>query len=76
MNFKRPYWLLMFISLGCLVFGFADWMLVTPDFKGAPDWQTWVFIGGIYLAMFGVIGFFTSLLWMVVAGFRSVHAKH
>jgi hypothetical protein len=80
MNFKRPYWLLMFISLGCLVLGFADWMLVTPDFKGAPDWRLWVFIGGELVFLFGLIGFVTSLLWMmfaaIISGVRSPHPKH
>jgi hypothetical protein len=80
MNFKRPYWLLMFISLGCLVLGFADWMLVTPDFKGAPDWRLWTFIVGEFVFLFGLIGFVASLVWMmfaaIISGVRSPHPKH
>jgi hypothetical protein len=71
MNLKRPYWLVMFISLGCLVLGFADWMLVTPDFKGEPDLRLWIFCASYFLAALGVIGFLSSLVWMLVSGVRS-----
>jgi hypothetical protein len=76
MNFKRPYWLLLYISLGCLVLGFADWMLVTPDFKGEADWRLWVFIAAYFLVLFGIVAFISSLLWMIVAAVRSPHPKH
>jgi hypothetical protein len=80
MNFKRPYWLLLFISLGCLTLGFADWMLVTPDFMAEPDLRFWIFISGEFLGLFGAVGFVASLLWMIVAGIisgaRSRHPFH
>ncbi|HVM50091.1 MAG TPA: hypothetical protein VMU04_18830 [Candidatus Acidoferrum sp.] len=75
MSFTRPYWFLMFISLGCLVLGFADWMLVTPDFKGEPDLRLWVFAASYVLAGFGVVGFISSLIWMLVSGVGSRQAK-
>jgi hypothetical protein len=50
----------MFISLGFVVLGYADWMLVTPDFKGAPDFRFWIFLASYLLAAFGVIGFISS----------------
>ena len=60
----------MFISLGCLVVGFADWMLVTPDFKAEPDFRFWIFVAAYFLVAFGVIGFISSVLWMIVSGVR------
>jgi hypothetical protein len=76
MSFKRPYWVLMFISLGCLVLGFADWTLVTPNLKGEPDLRLWIFGASYFLAAFGLIGFLSSLVWMLVSGVRSPQAKH
>jgi uncharacterized membrane protein YedE/YeeE len=76
MTFKRPYWLLLYISLGCLALGFADWMLVTPDFKAEPDLRLWIFGASYFLVAFGIIGFVTSLLWMFFAAVRSSHAQH
>ena len=76
MKFRRPYWLLLYISLGCLALGFADWMLVTPDFKGEPDLRWWIFGAAYLLVAVGIIGLVTSLLWMFFTGVRSSHAKH
>jgi hypothetical protein len=78
MNFKRPYWLLLFISLGCLVLGYADWMLFAPaDTKSTPSWM---FIAAYFLTPFGAIGFLSSLLWMIfegiISGVRRHHPKH
>ena len=71
MNLKRPYWLLMVVSLGCLMLGYSDWMLFAPhDTKSEPDVRFWIFTAAYFLAPFGVIGFFSSLLWMLVSGFR------
>jgi hypothetical protein len=71
MSFKRPYWLLMFISLGCLVAGYADWMILAPHTtKSEPDLWFWIFAASYFVTPFGVIGFFSSLLWMLVSGFR------
>jgi hypothetical protein len=71
MSFRRPYWLLLYSSLGCLALGFAVWMLVTPDFKGPPDLRLWFLAGGELLGLIGAIGFLGSLLWMIVAGISS-----
>jgi hypothetical protein len=77
MNFKRPYWLLLYIALGCLVFGFAIVMLVTPDFKSAPDWRLWTFISGAISIWFGAFAFVGSLIWMTIAGIiSSIHSHH
>ena len=71
MNFKRPYWLLMFISLGCLVLGYAGWMIFAPpDTKSEPDLRFWIFVAAYFVVAFGVVGFFSSLLWMFASGFR------
>jgi hypothetical protein len=64
------------MSLGCLALGFADWMLVTPDFKAEPDLRWWIFGAAYFLVAFGFVGIVTSLLWMFVMGVRSLHAKH
>ena len=70
MNFRHPYWRLLFISFGCLVLGFAVWMIVTPDFKAEPDWRLWVWGIAYFLIPLGAIGFISSLIWMLGAGFR------
>jgi uncharacterized membrane protein YedE/YeeE len=59
-----------------LALGFADWMLVTPDFKAEPDLRLWIFGASYFLVAFGIIGIVTSLLWMFFTAVRSSHAKH
>jgi hypothetical protein len=77
MNFKRPYWLLLFISLGCLVLGFAGWMFATPDYKGVPDLQWLIVDVAILLMVFGAAAFVVSLIWMTVASIlSSIHPHH
>jgi hypothetical protein len=76
MNFKHPNWRLMCISLGCLVLGFADWMMVTPDFKAEPDWRLWVFCLSYILMLFGAIACVVSLFWMIFASFTSGTRSH
>lgn len=70
MNFKRPYLRLMFISLGCLVLGSTVWLLVTPDVKAAADWRLWVWGIACFLIPLSLIGFISSLIWMIGSGFR------
>jgi hypothetical protein len=58
----------MFISLACLILGYADWMIFAPhDTKSTPSV---IFMAAYFVVPFGVIGFFSSLLWMLVSGFR------
>jgi hypothetical protein len=77
MNFKRPYWLFLFISLGCLLVGFAGWMFAAPDYKGVPDLQWLIVDVAILLMVFGAAAFVVSLIWMTVASIiSSVHSHH
>jgi hypothetical protein len=72
MTFKRPYWKLLFISLGCLVMGFIGWMLGPLDLKGGEmGLRFWIFTAGGILIFFGAIGFVVSLLWFLFSGFDS-----
>ena len=71
MKFKRPYWLLLFISLGCLVLGFTAFMLGTPDVKSEEGLRFWTSIVGEILILLGAVGFVGSLLWMFFSGFDS-----
>lgn len=66
----------MFASLGSLVLGFAGWMLVTPDLKAEPDLRLWIFGAAYFLVALGIIGFLTSLLWMIFVGVRSPRPRH
>jgi len=64
MNFKRSYWLLLFISLGCLVLGYTAWMLFAPP--DTFDTPSWIFIAAYFLIPLGAIGFASSLLWIIL----------
>jgi hypothetical protein len=73
MNFKRPYWVLFFISIGCVVSGYASMMLLyTPSSR----WWMVVGIGSDLLMLIGAFGFVASLLWMIVAGIISAVYSH
>jgi len=80
MTFKRPCWLLMFISLAFFWVGFASWMLGNPEVKDEQDFRFWFYAAGVLLILFGAIGFLASLLWMIfeviISGVRSLHQKH
>jgi CDP-diglyceride synthetase len=67
-NFKRPVWLVLFFSIGCLVLGYAGMMLATPDPKGSPDLQWLTLAGGLLLMIVGATGFVTSMVWWFIAG--------
>jgi hypothetical protein len=69
MKFKHSYWL-MIISLGCSLLGFIGWILLTPASGGGHDWRIWLLTCSSFLIGFGVIGFISALLWMIVTGFR------
>jgi len=75
MNFKRPYWKLLFISLGCLVVGYFGWMLGPLNLKGGFTSEDYLrialFTVGAILIVFGAIGFIISLFWMLFSGFNS-----
>ena len=75
MNFKRPYWKWLFISLGCLVVGYIGWMLGPLNIKGGFTSEDYLRIAlstvGSGLIVFGAIGFLVSLLWMLFSGFDS-----
>jgi hypothetical protein len=70
MNFKRPYWLLFFISLGCVVLPWAGMMI----FYTGEEWLLG-FCSSI-LMMLGVVGFVASLIWMMVVGIISAVRSH
>ena len=76
MNFKRPYWRLLFISLGCLVVGFTVWMLGKPDFKGSHS-LFWIlfYTGAELLILLGAVSLVASLIWMIVSEVHSLHPK-
>jgi hypothetical protein len=76
MNFKRPVWLVLFVSIGCLALGYAGMMIATPDPKGGPDLQWFIEIGGLLLVVVGATGFVTSLVWWLIAGIVSSVRSH
>ncbi|MGZ4964299.1 MAG: hypothetical protein ACXWIU_13660 [Limisphaerales bacterium] len=65
MNFKRPYWLLLFISLGLMAGGYILFMVALPDKSSV---HTQLFVVGEFVAFVGgTLSFLSSLLWMLVS---------
>ncbi len=75
MDFRRPYWIFLFVSLGCLIVGYLLWMLMTPDFKGEPDFRLWLFLGAEILILTGLLGLIVSLFWIAFASPGSRNRK-
>jgi hypothetical protein len=67
MNFKRPYWLLLVISLALAVLGFMAFLFSNPDVKGSSGSLWAIFIAGCYfLILFGAVGFVASIIWWLI----------
>ena len=79
MNFRRPCWLLLYISIVAMVAGYSACMLAKPE-KGGPALQWTIIKCGIVLMFIGAIGFGMALIWWLIAGIissvRSRHPKH
>jgi hypothetical protein len=81
MNFKRPCWLALFVSLGMMLVGyFAFWGMMS--YWGDQNASTLHMLIGtaLFLLMaIGAFGFAASLIWWftaaVVLRFRSSHQK-
>jgi hypothetical protein len=84
MNFKRPCWLTLFISLGLILLGYVGSVATRPVFQlfhihydklGAQDLVTVAFL---FLELVGLVATTASFIWClvsVVIFFRSRHAK-
>lgn len=74
MNIKRPlkhpYLVLLFISVVCLVLGYAGVVLPNPEPK-SMDVDTWICIVGFTMIVTGIITFVLVLLWMISVGIYS-----
>ena len=66
MNFKRPYWLMLLISIGIMGIGYAAFMLAQPD-KAGPVIQWLILAAGELLMLIGTISFLVSLIWCFVS---------
>jgi hypothetical protein len=71
---KRPYLALLFISIVCLVLGFAGIVLPKPEPKSV-DIALLICVAGVATFVTGIITFVIALLWMtgvgLVSGFRA-----
>jgi hypothetical protein len=65
MKFKRPSWLALLMSLGLFVLGCAAFLFVRPD-SDEFSLKMCIMEGGLILMLFSVIGFFASLVWLVI----------
>ena len=70
LNFKRPYWPLLFVSLGFVGVSYASFVFCRPR-----D-QFLLMLGCSLLMMLGAIGFAASLLWMLIEGIISTVRSH
>jgi uncharacterized membrane protein len=71
MNFKRPYWLALFITLGMMLVGFFSF--ITSQWSGMREtwWTVLTGLGGYILMILGAFGVVVSLIWLVVAAIIS-----
>ena len=75
MSYKRPVWLLLYVSLGEMVLGYAAFMLSNPD-KAGPA-LPWLIIGfGELFMLVGAIGFIVAVIWWLIAGIISSVRSH
>ena len=77
MNFKRPCWMVLFVSLGAMLAGYGVYYLAFPygqagQVEAASTWQTLPETSSFLLMASGIFGFAASLIWWFVAatGFR------
>jgi hypothetical protein len=77
MNFKRPCWLALFVSLGMMGFGFCGFLSTHWDPKGSESsWSNLIGIVTFLMTYFGVLGFVVSLIWWIVAAIISSIRSH
>ncbi len=61
MTFKRPFWFLIFSTLGFLSLGFVCWMIGNPDFKHPSAFKEFFDRIGLVLILVGDIGLMASM---------------
>jgi hypothetical protein len=62
MTFKRPFQILIFASLGCLLVGFVCWMIGNPDYKHPSAFRDGFNMAGVVLILLGDIGLVASMV--------------
>src|ERR1035438_7655004 len=69
MNFKRPCWLALFVSLGAMLAGYGAYYGIFPlgIYDADRPWQTLMETRSFLLLAAGAVGFATSLIWWFVA---------
>jgi len=80
MNFKRPCWKALFITLGMMFLGYFGFLGTASYWadKAASGWW-WILIGNIVvlLLVFGALGVLISLIWCLVEAIVSrSHSEH
>ena len=78
MNFKRPCWTALFITLGMAVLGFFGFRTTKWVGKGPETWwETLTGAGSYFLMIFGAFGSVVFLIWCLVDALRSRnHSDH
>jgi hypothetical protein len=72
MNFKRPCWIALFITLGMMLVGYIGFLTTKWNPKGAETW--WISLTGIgsyFLMILGVFGSVVFLIWCLVEAIAS-----
>jgi hypothetical protein len=72
MIFKRPSWVVLFVSLGAILVGYGVYYGIFPygqagQLEAVSTWQMLPEIGSFLLMAAGIFGFATSLIWGFVA---------
>jgi hypothetical protein len=75
MNFKRPCWLALFVSLGAMLAGYNVYFGMFPYGQGGQleavsTWQLLPETGSFLLMAVGIFGFVASLVWWFVAAIK------
>jgi len=71
-NFKRPCWVVLFVSLGAMLAGYGVYYGAFPygqagQVEAVSVWQMLPETGSFLLMAGGIFGFATSLIWGFVA---------
>jgi len=67
-NFKSPWWVVLFVSLGAMLGGYGVYYGIFPVgvYETDSPWRKLMETGSLLVLAAGIVGFSTSLIWGLV----------